>query len=80
MVLVNVSRLRMKWLSVLNPNASFLQLPNSDPYADRDHMQNVFNVLIDSCDLDLQYLGQIHSLTMDTRRELVSASYRSCNE
>jgi hypothetical protein len=55
----------MKWLSVMNPNASFLQLSKSDPYAARDHMQNVFNVLIGSCDLDLQYLGQIHSLTMD---------------
>jgi hypothetical protein len=69
----------MKWVIVMNPNVSFLQLSKSDPYAARD-MQNVFNVLIGSCDLDLQYLGQIHSLTMDTRRELVSASYRSCHE
>jgi len=45
---------------------SFLQSSKSDPSAARDHMQNVFNMLIGSCDLDLQYLGQIHSLTMDT--------------
>jgi hypothetical protein len=56
----------MKWLSVMNPNVSFLQSSKSDPYPARHHMQNVFNVLIGSCDLDLPYLGQIQSLATDT--------------
>jgi hypothetical protein len=44
----------------------FFQSSKSDPYAARDHVQIVFNVLIGSYDLDLQCLGQIHSLTMCT--------------
>jgi hypothetical protein len=44
----------------------FLQSSKADPYAVRDHVQIVFNVLIGSCDLDLQCVGQIHSLTMCT--------------